>query len=88
MDQRRLRSQILHQVSDKKTRYFYSQFEGNYANVLFESTNHDGMISGFSENYLKVIVPFEESLKNKIVRVLLEKFNPEAICFTGKIITE
>ncbi len=88
MEQRRMRSQILHQLSDKKTRYFYSQFEGRNANVLFESTNHNGMISGFSENYLKVKVPFQENLKNKIIRVNLGKFIPEEICFSGKIINE
>ncbi len=88
MEQRRLRSQILHQVSDKKTRYFYSQFEGQDANVLLEGTNHDGMMSGFSENYLKVQIPYQNNLKNRIIKVNLKKFNPEEICFTGEIINE
>ncbi len=88
IDQRRLRSQILHQLSDKKTRYFYNQFVGQKAKILVEGNNQDGMISGFTENYLKVKIPFQEGLKNEIKEVILKDFNMEEICFYGELQNE
>jgi threonylcarbamoyladenosine tRNA methylthiotransferase MtaB len=39
--------------------------------VLWESVNDEGKISGFTENYIKVQVPFDESLSNSISSVTL-----------------
>ncbi len=86
VNQRKIRSQILHQISDKKTRFFYKKFEGDTAEVLFEGSNHDGMMSGYTKNYLKVRIPFNHEYINQIKKVQLESFSPEEIVFDAKII--
>ncbi|SMO90084.1 threonylcarbamoyladenosine tRNA methylthiotransferase MtaB [Saccharicrinis carchari] len=81
ISERKLRSQILHQVSDKKTRHFYGQFEGQTARVLFEGSENEGMMNGYTENYLKVKLPFDASLKNSIKQVKLKSFVPDEMVF-------
>ncbi len=83
--ERKIRSQILHQVSDKKTRYFYSQFEGQTANVLFEGSENEGMMNGFTENYLKVKIPFNAELKNCVKQVRLKSFVADEMVYDAEL---
>ena len=78
------RSKKLRILSSKKQRAFYQEFKGQSTKVLFESENHDGFIRGFTENYLKVQVPFSESLINQITEVILTDLNADCI-YNGKI---
>ena len=41
-------------------------------NVLFEADNKNGMMHGFTENYIKVKTPFDPSLINQIVQVRIK----------------
>ncbi|MCU4154999.1 tRNA (N(6)-L-threonylcarbamoyladenosine(37)-C(2))-methylthiotransferase MtaB [Carboxylicivirga sp. A043] len=70
--ERKERSKILHELSEKKTRHFYKQYIGHENTVLFEGAEHDGMINGFTENYIKVEVPYESHLSNTIQPVKLK----------------
>ncbi len=83
---RKIRSQVLHQVSDMKTRYFYSNFEGTEGKVLFEGSNNNGFMNGYTENYIKIKVPYQAELKNEIRKVTLDKFIPEEFTFEATII--
>lgn len=85
ISERKLRSQILHQLSDKKTRYFYNQFVGKTAKVLFEGSNNNGMMNGFTENYLKVNIPYDEAFKNQIKEVKLKSFIAEEMIFNAEL---
>lgn len=67
------RTQQLLALSDKKKRDFYRQFEGTIRPVLFESDHNDGMMYGFTDNYLKVNVPYDPGKINKILPVLLNR---------------
>lgn len=67
------RSKILHMLSDKKKRFFYEQHLQQSFNVLFEKEEHGDFLNGFTENYIKVKVPYSEDLSNKIKSVHLEK---------------
>ena len=60
------RSDLLHQLSDKKHREFYKRFIGTTHKVLFEGAKHDNSMFGFTGNYIKAEVPFNEKLINKI----------------------
>lgn len=60
------RSRMLHILSDKKRRAFYEQNVGSTRTVLFEKDIEDGMIHGFTENYVRVAVPAEEELINQL----------------------
>ena len=52
---------------------------GQEAKVLWESTRHGGKMFGFTENYLKVSVPFDRELINTITRVRLDRMDEEAL---------
>ncbi|NOZ34335.1 MAG: tRNA (N(6)-L-threonylcarbamoyladenosine(37)-C(2))-methylthiotransferase MtaB [Chlorobi bacterium] len=60
------RSDLLHQLSDKKHREFYKRFIGTEHKVLFEGAKHGNSMFGFTENYIKTEHPFDENLINKI----------------------
>jgi len=71
MEVRNERNKILRLLSAKKRSAFDASFKGTEAKVLWESVNDEGKISGFTENYIKVQVPFDESLSNSISSVTL-----------------
>jgi threonylcarbamoyladenosine tRNA methylthiotransferase MtaB len=70
-----LRVQSLQQLSDKKHKDFYLENIGKEYNVLFESTNSNGKIHGFTENYIKVETDFDYNLINQILKVKLIELN-------------
>lgn len=80
MNIRRERSKQLQILSLKKKRAFYERFVGQSRPVLFEGTDSDGLISGFTDNYVKVSVPFDESLVNTIQMVEIGDAQPEGYC--------
>ncbi|HAL65069.1 MAG TPA: tRNA (N(6)-L-threonylcarbamoyladenosine(37)-C(2))-methylthiotransferase MtaB, partial [Bacteroidales bacterium] len=69
------RSQILHQCSALKLDQFYNFCQHYCVNVLFESENTEGMMSGYSENYIRVETPFREDFVNRIIHLPLEQRN-------------
>ncbi len=68
---RQERNKILRQLSEKKRALFYAEHIGQTRNVLFESEEHDGLLEGFSDNYVKVKVPFDSGLINNIIPIKL-----------------
>lgn len=66
-----IRSQILLDLSEKKLQAFYEAHIGREAKVLFEHTKKDGMMHGFTENYIKVETPYDASLINETRRIRL-----------------
>ena len=77
MDIRRERSKILHLLSDRKKRHFYEQNRGQIRTALIESEQDEGWMYGFTNNYVKVRIPFDLSLANKLVEVKLTKVNSD-----------
>ena len=71
INKRRERSKMLRSLSLKKKRAFYEKFVGTTRKVLFESVDDDGNISGFTDNYIKVQVPYKNGLENSIFNVKL-----------------
>ena len=65
------RSKMLHILSEKKKRFFYEQHLHKTYNVLLESEQHDGFLNGFTENYIKVKVPYDSTLENTIQSIKL-----------------
>ncbi|MCX6308435.1 MAG: tRNA (N(6)-L-threonylcarbamoyladenosine(37)-C(2))-methylthiotransferase MtaB, partial [Bacteroidia bacterium] len=76
MDKKARSARLLH-LSDEKWREFYLLQSGKEAKVLFEHTKIDGMMHGFTENYIRVEIPYDISLVNRAVRVKLSSFNSE-----------
>lgn len=77
MDIRRERSRILQQLSDQKKNAFYKENEQTLHSVLWESDNEKGIMSGFTENYIRVCTPFKNELVNTITKVRLTKLTKE-----------
>jgi threonylcarbamoyladenosine tRNA methylthiotransferase MtaB len=61
------RNKKLRNLSFMKSQYFSSQFSGQTRNVLFESGRDNGMMEGYTDNYIKVETPFKQELFNQIV---------------------
>jgi len=77
--ERQERSKMLRILSQKKRRHFYSQHLGTQCTVLFESKTEDGLLQGFTENYVRVAVPYDAQLINQMRQVQLDTTGPEGI---------
>lgn len=73
------RSKMLHILSEKKKRYFYEQFLDKSFNVLLEAEQHEGFLNGFTENYIKVKVPYEAALENTIQQINISTIDSENV---------
>jgi threonylcarbamoyladenosine tRNA methylthiotransferase MtaB len=76
MDIRRKRSKQLRILSLKLKLQFYKENIGYKGKVLFES-KEDNFLVGFTENYIKVKVPFKPNMINTIQEVRLEKISSD-----------
>lgn len=76
---RRERSKMLHILSDKKKRAFYEQNIGSTRTVLFENEEDNGMITGFTENYVKVKIPFDPAFSNTFQTVRLTEIDRDGL---------
>lgn len=61
----------LNELCERLHAEFYRKNVGKTANVLFESTKRNGMMFGFTENYIKVEIPHQKALEGKIIPVTL-----------------
>ena len=69
------RSKMLHILSDKKRRAFYESQAGLKGQVLFEESATPGTMEGFSENYVRVVVPFDPLQINTVQYVRYKNLN-------------
>ena len=69
--ERERRSRELHALSARKTEQFYREHEGYEATVLWESKKSNGLMYGFTENYIKVSCPYDKSKVNTFERIVV-----------------
>jgi threonylcarbamoyladenosine tRNA methylthiotransferase MtaB len=67
VETRNQRNKLLRNLSYQKMQYFTNQHVGQIRNVLFESRNKNGMVEGFTDNYIKITAPCKEGWENNIV---------------------
>lgn len=79
------RCKILLDLSDKKLQAFYESQQGTERKVLFEHAQHDNMMYGFTENYVKVETPYLISKANEIKMITLGQFNQIRTALTESI---
>lgn len=77
MDERKRRNKMLSILSEKKRRAFYEQHLGEYRPVLWEHSQQEGIVTGFTDNYIKVEAPENGRLINSVEMVGLETLEPE-----------
>ncbi|NNK19854.1 MAG: MiaB/RimO family radical SAM methylthiotransferase, partial [Flavobacteriaceae bacterium] len=76
---RQKRSKMLRGLSVKKRRAFYESQLGSIRTVLFEGENKEGYIHGFTENYVKVRMPWDPGLCNTLHEVELTEIDEEGL---------
>lgn len=86
IEERHKRSEMLRNLGLRKKMAFYRQMVGKEFDVLWESEVKDGKMFGFTRNYVKVGVPYNPSLVNKIVPVKV--VGVENLVAIGEIIVE
>jgi threonylcarbamoyladenosine tRNA methylthiotransferase MtaB len=85
-DEKHRRSQLLLALSDEKTRAFYASHIGQEAVVLMEKSKPGTPMHGFTDNYVRVELPYDLSLDNQLVRVRLGDFNEDGTALMGTIV--
>jgi threonylcarbamoyladenosine tRNA methylthiotransferase MtaB len=71
------RSRMLRILSEKKRRAFYEKHLGETRTVLIENDVKDGIMHGFTDNYIRVAYPYEPELVNQMVELKLEEMDPQ-----------
>ena len=81
--EKNLRSRKLIALSEKKKLEFIKLNIGQVTNVLFERTRSEGLITGFTSNYIRVEHPWQSELAGRIVKAELTGISP-----TGRMTVE
>ena len=79
MKERSERSKMLRSLSEKKKRQFYEESLGQTATVLFEDDVVNGMMHGFTENYVRVAAKYDPMLINELKTVELKSINERGL---------
>ncbi|MBL7775568.1 MAG: tRNA (N(6)-L-threonylcarbamoyladenosine(37)-C(2))-methylthiotransferase MtaB [Saprospiraceae bacterium] len=77
LEERRRRNQALRGLSEMKRRAFYRQHLGTVRPVLFEQHKDPALVSGFTDNYIKIEMPAGAGEVNTIAPVLLEHLSAD-----------
>ncbi|NNJ53181.1 MAG: tRNA (N(6)-L-threonylcarbamoyladenosine(37)-C(2))-methylthiotransferase MtaB, partial [Ignavibacteriaceae bacterium] len=86
VSERKRRNNILRTLSEKKKKQFYSEIDDTIQQVLFEHSNNNGMMQGYTSNYIKVKAEFNEYFTNKLTPFIIEGTDSD-VC-SGKILSE
>lgn len=73
------RSKVLLDISDEKLRNFYISQQGTERKALFEHAEQNGKMYGFTENYVKIEIPYDSSKENVIEKVIVGEINEDGI---------
>ena len=84
MAERRERTKQLRMLSHKLQRAHYERHAGEVRPVLFEAEAHDERMLGFTDNYLRVSLPYDPALVNEVVPVSLEHIDGDGH-YTGQV---
>lgn len=75
MHVRKERNEILRNLSQKKKLQFTEPYLGTVHNIITENCTIDGYLSGFTENYIKVLIPQEDISVNQTISVELKHWD-------------
>jgi threonylcarbamoyladenosine tRNA methylthiotransferase MtaB len=88
MKVRNERSKMLRSLSEKKKRIFYEENVGREDVVLFEKDIHDGLMEGFTDNYVRVVAKYDPILINELKKVKLNNVTAEGLMEVTEVETE
>lgn len=75
--ERKRRNKMLRILSEKKKMAFYQTQLGKTLPVLWEHENKNGLMFGFTENYVRVQKPYDENSINQIENLTLAKIKSD-----------
>ena len=61
------RNKALRNLSYMKIQYFTEKHSGNVRKVLFEAHDTSGMMEGYTDNYIKITIPYKAEWVNEVV---------------------
>jgi threonylcarbamoyladenosine tRNA methylthiotransferase MtaB len=64
---RQERNKVLRNLSHQKMQYFTALHNGQNRKVLFESAERNGMMEGYTDNYIKIQTPYRAEWVNQLV---------------------
>jgi threonylcarbamoyladenosine tRNA methylthiotransferase MtaB len=67
MQKRNERNKALRNLSFMKNQYFTQQHAGQSRTVLFEDAEKNGMMEGYTDNYIRIQTPYKQEWANSIV---------------------
>ncbi|MFA9289883.1 MAG: tRNA (N(6)-L-threonylcarbamoyladenosine(37)-C(2))-methylthiotransferase MtaB [Solirubrobacteraceae bacterium] len=79
--ERKERNKRLTILSQKKQFEFYESQKNNSYSVLFENENKNGFIYGFTENYIRVKMPWQKDKENTIVKIKLAEIDTSEMVY-------
>lgn len=82
------RSKMLHILSEKKRRKFYENHINKEFTVLFENDIENGMMHGFTENYIRVSAKYDPILINDLKKVRLTAINEQGFMEAEDVFSE
>lgn len=85
MHVRKERNKMLRTLSAKLQRKFYEAYLSTSRPVLYEHSKETGMMTGFTDNYIKVTLPEDPELINAIHPTHLSAIHPENGLVEGEI---
>lgn len=81
--ERKRRNKMLRILSEKKKMAFYQTQVGKTLPVLWEHENKNGLMFGFTENYVRVQKPFDLSSVNQVEILELQKIQEDGTMTVG-----
>jgi threonylcarbamoyladenosine tRNA methylthiotransferase MtaB len=67
------------ELSARKHRLFIESQLGKTLHVLFEHKSHNGLMYGWTENYVRVKIPYDKNLDNKIYSFELQTLDTDGV---------
>ena len=68
---RKERNATLRNLSEKKMNFFTEQHKNQIRKVLFEHQDKQGIMEGYTDNYIRISFPFDQNKVNTIVEVII-----------------
>ena len=79
------RSKKLRILSEKLQRSYYQKYLGTTQTALMEQENKNGFLFGFTDNYIKVKIPYSKELMQKKIKIKLLSFDENGQIISKKI---
>ncbi len=85
MKERNERSRMLHSLSDKKKRAFYEENIHSRHTVIFENDIEDGMMHGFTENYVRVSALYDPMMVREMRRIRVTSISEKGLALVEDV---